>query len=79
MAKKVTDSNTLPVNPFTNWWVRAGMSFLAGIFLGIISHLLPDGTYIGFLFGFSSFVLAIVGPIMFIIMALKEEHESKRY
>lgn len=80
MTKKAAET-VETIHPYSalakNWWVRAGISFFVGIFVGIISHLMPAGTYIGFLFGLTSFILAIVAPVVFVILAMKEEDQNK--
>ena len=80
MTKKKTEA-VETVHPYEallmNWWVRATVSLVLGIFLGILSNMMPAATWLETMFILLSFGFAIALPLTCIIMALKEERTEK--
>jgi len=80
MTKKKTEA-VETIDPLydllANWWVRATVSLVLGIFLGILSNMMPTDTWLEAMFILLSFGFAIALPLTCIIMALKEERAEK--
>ena len=82
MTKKKTEAvETVEIDPLygllANWWGRAGLSFIVGIFFALIVHAMDGTSFLIIMFGVIAVVLGLVAPIAFAIVAMcKEEHND---
>jgi len=60
----------------SNWWGRAGLSFIVGLLFALIVHGMDGMSFLIIMFGMIAIVLGIVAPIVFAIVAMVKEEEN---
>ena len=80
MTKKAAET-VETIHPYSalakNWWGRAGLSFIVGLFFALIVHGMDGTSFLIIMFGMIAVVLGLVAPIAFAIVAMcKEEHDD---
>jgi len=77
MGKKTETVETIDplYGLLANWWGRAGLSFIVGLFFTLIVHGMDGTSFLTIMFGMIAVVLGLVAPIAFAIVAMVKEEE----